>query len=112
MWASGAVSRPPAVKSSRFEDMDTMARALVGDSIDFVPLSSGPFHGRFCQLDMPGFLFKRIAHSPVLIHGAVRPDRVALQVLGRPADGMTLNGDAFDATMLAVMAEDAPLQRD
>jgi hypothetical protein len=43
-----ASDKPPAiVRSMRFDDMDTMAQAMIGDHVEFVPLRSGPFHGRW-----------------------------------------------------------------
>jgi AraC family ethanolamine operon transcriptional activator len=105
-----ASDRPAAnVRSLRFEDMDSMASAMIGGHVEFLPLRSGPFQGRFCQIDLDGFLINRIVHAPFLIHGAVRPDRMALHLV-RSAAGLTLNGDAFGASTLAVMPAGTAIQ--
>jgi hypothetical protein len=87
----------------RFDDMDAMAQALIGDNADFLPLRSGPFQGRFCQIDLDGFVLNRIFHAPFLIHGAVRSDHMLLQLV-RSTGGLTLNGEAFGSSGLAVLA--------
>jgi len=105
-----APEQPPAmVRSMRFDDMDAMAQALIGDNAEFVPLRSGPFRGRFCEIDLGGFALKRIFHAPFLIHGAVRSDHVSLQLV-RSTGGLTLNGEAFGASDLAILAGGAPVQ--
>lgn len=101
---------PGPVQSSRFDDMDAMALAMTGNDIEFVPLRPGPFDGRICQIDLDGFELKRIVHSPFLIHGAITPDHVSLNLLMPPAMGVTINGDAFDTSTLAVMTEGAATQ--
>jgi AraC family transcriptional regulator, ethanolamine operon transcriptional activator len=105
-----ASDTPPAiVRLLRFDDMDTMAQAMIGDHVEFLPLRSGPFHGRFCQIDLGGLVLRRMKHAPLLIHGAVGPDRMALQLV-RSAGGVTLNGDAFGSSDLAVLPEGAAIQ--
>jgi hypothetical protein len=39
-----ATDTPPAiVRSMRFDDMDAMAQAVVGDRLEFLPIRSDPF---------------------------------------------------------------------
>lgn len=103
-----AADKPPAiVRSMRFDDMDTMASVMTGGNLEFVPLRPGPFNGRFCQIDLGAFEFRRIVHAPFLIHGALKPDCVSLHMLMRPAGSLTVNGDAFNASTLMVMTEGA-----
>jgi AraC family transcriptional regulator, ethanolamine operon transcriptional activator len=105
-----ASDKPPTiVRSMRFDDMDAMAQAMIGDHVEFLPLRAGPFHGRFCQIDLGGFVVRRMKHGPLLIHGAVAPDRMALQLV-RSAGGLTLNGDAFGSSDLAVLPMGAAIQ--
>ena len=87
-----------------------MASAMLGDHVEFVPLRSGPFQGRFRQVDLDGFVLRRIVHAPFLIHGAVRPDYVVLQLVVRPDGDLTLNGDALSASTLAVMPKAPAIQ--
>jgi AraC family ethanolamine operon transcriptional activator len=110
MSAPASEVRPGLVQSSRFDDMDAMASAMIGDHIEFLPLRPGHFHGRFCRIDLDGIHLKRIVHTPFLIHGAITADDVALNLHVRPAGGLTLNGDAFDAPMLAVLSEGTAVQ--
>jgi AraC family ethanolamine operon transcriptional activator len=83
--------------------MDTMALTMIGGHVNFVPLRPGPFHGRFCQIDLDGFVLRRMAHGPLLMHGTAKPGHVALQLMARPVEGVTLNGDAFGASTLSVI---------
>jgi AraC family transcriptional regulator, ethanolamine operon transcriptional activator len=105
-----APEQPTAiVRSMRFDDMDAMAHALVSNILDFVPLRSGPFHGRFCEIDLGGFMLRRIFHAPLLMHGEVPPDLVALHLV-RSAGGATLNGDVVGSSDLAVLPAGAAIQ--
>jgi AraC family transcriptional regulator, ethanolamine operon transcriptional activator len=102
--------RSATIRSMRFDDMDTMARTMIGDHVAFIPLRSGPFHGRFCEVQLGGFTLRRIFHSPTLVIGAATQDCVSLQATMRPVEGVTVNGDAFGASSLAVITSGADLQ--
>jgi AraC family ethanolamine operon transcriptional activator len=105
-----APEQPTAiVRSMRFDDMDAMAHALVSNILDFVPLRSGPFHGRFCEIDLGGFMLRRVFHAPLLMHGEVPPDLVALHLV-RSAGGATLNGDVVGSSDLTVLPAGAAIQ--
>ena len=105
-----ASDKPPAiVRSMHFDDMDAMAHAFVSNTLDFVPLRSGPFHGRFCEIDLGGFMLRRIFHGPLLMHGEVPPDFAALHLV-RSAGGATLNGDVVGSSDLAVLPAGAAIQ--
>jgi AraC-like DNA-binding protein len=101
---------PVRIQALRFDDMDTMASAMIGAHVNFVPLRPGPFHGRFCQIDLDGLVLRRMVHGPLLMHGTAKPDHVALQLMARPADGLTLNGDAFGASTLSVIPGGSEIQ--
>jgi AraC family ethanolamine operon transcriptional activator len=105
-----ATDTPPAiVRSMRFDDMDAMAQAVVGDRLEFLSIRSDPFQGRFCEIDLGDFVGKRMKHAPFLIHGTMGPELTALHLV-RSAGGMTLNGDAFGASTLAVLPAGAAVQ--
>jgi AraC family transcriptional regulator, ethanolamine operon transcriptional activator len=94
------------VRSLEFDDMDAMAHTMVGSHMDFVPLQSGKFHGRVCQIDVDGLSLRRISEHPHLKHGAIGPERIALQLLLRSAASMTINGSEFGRSHLAVLPGD------
>jgi AraC family ethanolamine operon transcriptional activator len=101
---------PGRVQSLRFDDMDVMAKSMISGHIDFVPLCLVPFQGQLCQIDLSGFALKRLIHTPLLIHGTVSPDKVALSLLVRPDGCLTLNGEELGASTLAVISGGAAIQ--
>jgi AraC family transcriptional regulator, ethanolamine operon transcriptional activator len=101
---------PVRVQSLEFDDMDTMARTVVGPHMNFVPLRSGQFHGRVDQIDVDGLSLRRLVEDPHLKHGAIGPNRVVIQLLLHPTVGMTINGREFGRSHLAVLPEGTSVQ--
>ena len=108
--APASERRTGSVQSMRFDDMEAMAATLIGSDVEFVPLRPGQFHGRFCRIDFEDFHLKRAIHGPFLMHGAVPPAYVAINMHVRPTGASTLNGDALSASMLAVLPEGTSVQ--
>jgi AraC family ethanolamine operon transcriptional activator len=90
--------------------MDMMARAMISGHMEFVPLRPGTFQGQLCQIDLDGFVLKRIVHGPFLIHGTIQRDQVALALPVQPNASLTLNGGALGASTLAVVTEGSAFQ--
>ena len=108
--APASERRTGSVQSLRFDDMEAMAATLIGSDVEFVPLQPGQFHGQSCRIDFEDFHLKRAIHEPLLMHGAIRPDYVALNMHVRPTGALTLNGESLGASMLSVLPEGTAVQ--
>ncbi|MBW6401736.1 helix-turn-helix domain-containing protein [Roseomonas sp. HJA6] len=99
----------PLVRFQAADDMDAMAQALTGGHADFVPLRSGRFDGRFCEVNLGGTMIRHILHGPMLMLGAVRAGHVSLQFAPR-AQSLLLNGVPLTVSDLGYLRGGEDLQ--
>lgn len=100
---------PLGVRFRAVEDMDDMALQLTGGHVEFLPLRSGAFAGRFCEINAGGMMIRRIIHGPMLMHGTVRPGHASVQFVLNSSE-LTLGGHAFSSSDLAFIPAGAALQ--
>lgn len=110
MFGPSSVPGPLSIRAQRFDDMDLMARTMIGGHADFVPLSAGRFEGNFCEVDFGSFGLKRILHGPLLMQGAVRSDHVSVSMLARSGSDATLNGALVGLGDIMLLPAGTPTQ--